>query len=166
MRRIGLWVSGIGCLGVALTFVLMTHTEAAWGKKDAPKTEAPPAMQKNPGQTLPATPGAAGAATGQTEQEKIVYTFDDDTKLQEFANLWRQRQGIILRMNVLQSYFGEEQAALAQLNSKFSATYHLDVTKNYSLDDKRRVLIEREAPPAPPAAAANLPMSNPPVQKP
>jgi len=82
-------------------------------------------------------------------EEKIVYTFEDDEALRQFTDLWQQRQSIILRMTVLQAYWNEEQAALAELNNVLTSQYHTDATKNYVLDGDRRVLIEREVPAAP-----------------
>lgn len=105
-----------------------------------------------------AAPSAKPASQESAPAEKIAYTFDDEAKMKEFTHLWQQRQTILLRMTVLQSYWGEEQAALAKLNNQLAATYHLDATKNYSLDSARRVLIEREgprsSPPATPAASS------------
>jgi len=125
----------VGCVGVGL--VVMGHglnphamtASAAQAKESAPTAKVSP------------------SGVDQTGKEKIVYTFSDDAKMSEFTNLWRQRQAVILRMTVLQSYWNEEQTVLKQLNEKFTTDYKLDVAKNYVLDDKRRVLIERELPP-------------------
>ena len=121
MKRGLPWMVGTGCAGLAM----MVIAEAA---KEQP--------------VAPVAPAAAAA-------EKIVFTFPDDTKMQEFMKLWQQRQGIVLRMTVLQAYWNEEQTALAELNNKLTTDYKLDPKKNYSLDDKRRALIEHEAPPSP-----------------
>lgn len=93
-------------------------------------------------------PQQAPAAPQPSGPEKVAFTFENDEKMQEFARLWQQRQGIVLRMTVLQAYWNEEQAALAEVNNKFAADYKLDVAKNYTLDTDRKVLIEREAPPS------------------
>ena len=84
--------------------------------------------------------------------------------MKEFTHLWQQRQTVLLRMTVLQSYWNEEQAALAKLNDQLATTYHLDATKNYSLDSTRRVLIERENPHPPPPTAGAAPAAETPSQ--
>ena len=141
-QRVG-WALVIG--GVVVVLGLLTRFGVQQPVLAAP--EAPKGQATKP----EVAPTAPQAATGPSKEEKIVYTFPDQAKMEEFTKVWQQRQGIILRMTVLQAYWNEEQAALAQLNNKFSTDYKLDVTKNYTLDDKRRVLIEREAPPTPPA---------------
>ena len=97
--------------------------------------------------------------------EKIAHTFPDDAKMGEFKKTWQQRQGVLVRMSVLQAYWNEEQALLDQLNHTLSSDYGLDTAKSYALDGARRVLIEQETPPAPPSAASN-PNQPPPSQKP
>lgn len=81
-------------------------------------------------------------------QEKVVHTFEDEAKMQEFAGLWQQRQGILLRLGVLQAYANQEQAALTQINEALVKEYNLEASKNYSLDTERKALVEREAPAA------------------
>ena len=68
--------------------------------------------------------------------------------------MWQQRQAVMLRMSVLNAYWTEEQAAIAQLNEQLATQYHVDVNKSYTLDTEHRTLIERPAPPPPPAPAA------------
>ena len=99
----------------------------------------------------PAAQAIPAATTGQAAPaEKVVFTFENDEKMQEFETLWRQRQVAVVRMTVLQSYWTEEQALLTQLNEKLTSDYKVDTKKTYSLDPQRRVLIERgEAQPAP-----------------
>lgn len=149
MKRTLPWLIGVGSLWIALAFILRHPIQegTAAVAEAAKEQEAPQAAAQKPGE-----PSDSG---------KVVYTFSDDAKMQEFTNLWRQRQGIVLRMTVLQAYWNEEQAALGELNKTFETNYKLDVTKNYTLDDERRVLLERPAPPAPEAAPGTLPTQLP-----
>ena len=156
MKRAVAWWLGVSGIGVGLVLVSgslrqgATTAEAWPGKKKSDQAAATqPAQAGNQSQ-------AAQPAAGQPAQpgaEKIVYTFEDEAKMREFTRLWQQRQGIVLRMSVLQGYWNGEQAALAQMNKKLGDDYKLDPLKNYTLDGQKRVLIEREAPPAPAATA-------------
>ena len=110
--------------------------------------EAPPAGAA-------ATPPAAPAAGA--EEGKVVHTFTDDTAMQDFAKLWQQRQSSLVRMAVLKSYWESEKDILSKLDAKLVSDYQMDANKQYTLDDQQRVLIEREALPASPAAAAVTP---------
>ena len=105
-------------------------------------------------------PAEASAKAGNGK-EKIVHTFEDAAKMEEFAKLWQQRQGILVRMSVLQAYWNEEQTLLDQLNHTLSGQYALDVSKSYYLDGTRRVLIEQETPPVPPATPSTPSQSTP-----
>lgn len=134
---------GLGVSAVFIGLIVQNHFQGSVIVEAAKKQATPP--------TPAATPSQPAAPTG-SQAEKIAYTFSDDAKIKDFTTLWQQRQGIILRMTVLQAYWNEEQAALKQINDKVTADYKLDPTKNYFLDTKRRVLIEREAPPAPPGS--------------
>lgn len=108
------------------------------------------AQQPNEGQATPAAPTSG--------EETIAYTFSDEAQMQEFGQLWRQHQEVRIRMAVLQGYLTQEQAALAQLNQQFLSKYNLDVTKNYSLDTDRKVILER------PASATPEPGAQPALQ--
>ncbi len=150
MKRTLLWVLGLGCAGAALAFIIsgrsQPSTTAIAAEQGKPQPAKPAPAQAAPaGQA--AMPGAAPSAG-----EKIIHTFEDKTKMEEFARFWQQRQGILLRMTVLQAYLNEEQTNLSSINQKLATDYQVDVTKNYALDTERRVLIERE-PPAPGAPA-------------
>ena len=106
----------------------------------------------------PAAQSAAPAAAGK----HILYTFPDEASLKAFTELWGQRQGIFVRLSVLQAYTSEERAALTDVDQKLSTTYHMnmDALANYALDTDRKVLIERPAPaqaPAPSAPALQQP---------
>ena len=175
MKRTLSWVMWVGAAGLVVALLLSSAGQKgsvaiAEAAKEQPakagKTSSAPAAQ-------PSAPSGASSKSVDTaakpETEKIVYTFGDQAKLDDFTNLWRQRQGSIVRMTVLQSYWNQEQAALTQLNNKFATDYKLDVTKNYTLDDKRRVLIEREGPPASvpaaPQAQALGAQANPPATR-
>ena len=148
MKRAVRWGIGVCSIAVALGLFLrdghrqsLAIAEAAKKEQAAKKTEATPAAKA---------------------EEKIAFTFENDAKMEEFTKLWGQRQGMIVRMTVLQAYWNQEQAGLAQLNNKLAADYKLDATKNYSLDAKRRVLIEREAAPVS-LPGANTASTNPPA---
>jgi len=111
----------------------------------------------------PASPPAEGAAApqtpapaaGGTPAEVVAYTFPDEAAMESFAKLWQQRQSIIVRMAVLKAYWDSEKQSLGDVDQTFVKDYNMDMAKQYSLDEKRRVLIERPAPaPAPAAPAA------------
>lgn len=95
------------------------------------------------------------ASAPEPAERKVVHAFADKAAMEAFAQLWQQRQSILVRMAVLKAYWDSEQQLVAQLNETLATTYQVDVTKPYRLDNQRLVLIEREAPQAPsPAAAA------------
>jgi hypothetical protein len=129
---------GIGCTGLALSLVMLSH-----GRNEPVAT-----AEDAPGQAQPAA---------SSEPEKVVFTFENEEKMNEFTDLWQRRQAMVLRMTVLQSFWNEEQVRLAQVNKELETKYQVDVSNNYYLDGERRVLIQREAPPAPPAAAPTTP---------
>ena len=156
-------LTGMMCVGVGLAAVLHaasgpSGTASAWpGKKqNEQKPQASPAKAAASTPAQPPTQAPAASAG-----EKVVFTFDNDDKMKEFAQLWQQRQIMVLRMRALQSYFDDDQKKLAELNEKFVTDYKVDTKKNYSLDPKRRALIEHEAPPAAPAAAGPAPTDQP-----
>ena len=102
---------------------------------------------------LAATPAQPAQASAK-EEGKAVFTFPDDAKMQEFAARWQQRQAMMARMAVLQGYWKQEQANLAQMNQQLLTDYHLDVSKTYTLDRDKRVLLERAPSAEPPASDA------------
>lgn len=150
------WSRVIGVGGLALTLAGFvqgvprdtTMALAAWGKKK-PQTATP--------EPAPAAPTTPPAVPGAGEGETIVHTFENEAKLQEFKQLWEQRQAVILRMTVLKAYWDNEQTTRTKLNDLFAQEYHLDPSKDYVLDAKRNVILEREAPPEPPTSAAAPP---------
>ena len=89
---------------------------------------------------------AEGDADAEEGEGAVIHTFDDEEGLNAFTTLWQQQQGITLRMTVLQAYWNREQGFLNQLNDRLSADYSMDVTKNYSVDTDRRILLEVPAP--------------------
>ncbi len=131
MQRATFWIIGAGLTGAALMLVLQAQER---------QTGAPASAQKPA-----ATPSAASGS------EKIAFTFPDEDQMRQFAQLWQQRQATLTKMAVLQDYFTQEQTALADQNKQLLSTYNLDVSKNYTLDTDRKVLVEREAPPEQPA---------------
>ncbi len=108
--------------------------------------EPPKASEAKPSE--PAKPSAASMA------DRVVFTFTSDEQMQQFGNLWRQRQVSLTRVAVLQGYMTQEGEDLAKLNQQLEAQYHLQLNKHYTLDTDRHVLIERwEAPQAAPDAS-------------
>ena len=106
-----------------------------------------PAPVTTPAATPPLAAGAEAAP---------AHTFASEDEMKAFATLWQQRQATNIRMAVLQSLWDEQKAELTRVSDTITSTYKLDAAKNYSLDAKRRVLIEHEAPPvpaSPPAAS-------------
>lgn len=130
MQRATFWIIGAGLTGAALMLVLQAQER---------QTGAPA-----PAQQAASSPAASGS-------EKIAFTFPDEDQMRQFAQLWQQRQATLTKMAVLQDYFTQEQTALADQNKQLLSTYNLDVSKNYTLDTDRKVLVEREAPPEQPA---------------
>ena len=143
MKRVVTWAVVLGIAGFALVVALRqgAHEDATAIAAQPPAAPAVKAGDTKPSDAKPA-------------EGKIAYTFKDDTEIQEFMKLSQQRQGIFLRMTVLQAYFSQERAALEELNNKIASMYKLDSTKNYSLDNQRRALVEVETPPALSAPAA------------
>lgn len=134
----------------------------------APATAAlPPTGHAGGAATLPPATSAAvpkapaarpATPAGQSAGEQIVYTFQNDEQMRAFTNLWQQRQGIVVRMTVLESYWREEQRVMTQINNRLAIDYKLDTTKNYMLDPDRRVLVEREpSSPSPASPASSAP---------
>ena len=153
MKRIIAWGVGIALTGAALAVLLSGQNRpSATASAEPASKQAAPAVPAKPAQPAAGSPG-----------EKIVFTFGDEAKMNEFETLWRKRQAAIVRMTVLQSYWNDEQGGLVELNNQLSKDYQVDIKKNYSLDTQRRVLIEREEPPqsaeapAPPAATPTPP---------
>ena len=115
----------------------------------------------------PADPAAASAASpaqpaaAQKEGDKVVFTFDSDENMKAFETLWRQRQVAAVRMTVLQSYWNEEQALMTKLNEQLAKDYQVDVSKAYSLDPEKKVLIEHSDQEAMPVPQAPSPASSP-----
>ena len=142
-RAIVLWGTA---MGVALGVI-------GWSvRRVATAAEVAPAQSKAASSSTASAKVVVDTAKAAEELkagEKIVHTFEDDAKMDEFKKLWQQRQGILVRMSVLQAYWTEEQTLLDQLKSALSNDYKLDVAKSYYLDNARRVLIEQESPPAP-----------------
>ena len=122
---------------------------AAWGKDRA--------KDKAKDQPASAAQGAAAVPTAAPEEIKAAHTFKDDAELAGFSKLWQQRQGILLRLSVLQAYVGEEQAALRELDKDITGKYGLDFNKNYTFDRERKALIEvpEPTPPAPSGSPAS-----------
>lgn len=117
-----------------------------------PGTETVPPTAGAAAGKAPATP--AGAPAAAAKEEKVVHTFTDDAAMQGFATLWQERQGSLVRMAVLKSYWESEKDALSKLNAKLVSDYQMDATKQYTINEQQRTLIEREAPPAAPVASA------------
>ena len=162
MKRWLPWMFGLACAGLILPAVFRDSLMGAPGDRaEAAKKEDQVAAAQPAGKPQAPAPVAlqADGAGSQPPAGKVIYTFADEDKMREFMKLWQQRQGIVLRMTVLQAYWNQEHEALAKLNNQLATDYHLDTTKSYSFDDQRRALIEHEAPPA--AQSANQPAPQP-----
>lgn len=114
------------------------------------------ALQAQERQVRQSTPSQTPAATQDSpapqENGKVVFTFSDDEQMEQFAQLWQQRQAAITRLAVLQAYANQEQSTVRRINDELLAQYNLDVNKEYALDPDERVLVERE-----PAEGAQAP---------
>ena len=118
----------VGGVGIGVGYLL-------GGRAQAPD---PAAIQQAQTQIIQGAISPAGEGT-------VIYTFPDETSLQEFAGLWKQRQALLLRVTMLESYWNGEQAVLSQLNDQLTSGYSLDLEQNYTIDAERRVLIEQAA---------------------
>jgi hypothetical protein len=143
--------------GVAL--VLWAVVRSSGSRQPVPPQAAAPAPTSpaQPAVSPPSVPPPAAVTTPPVEGEQIVYQFDDEAKMREFANVWQSRQKTLLRMAVLRAYWDNEQAGSTALNTQLETQYHLSPTGNYVLDAEKRVLMERPAPPADAAPAEGQP---------
>lgn len=137
MKRLIMWVGGIVVVGGIAVWALQAQEQQA----NPPAAQAP----AQPAQTAEVPPAAP---------ETVAFTFTDDPQMQQFAQTWGQRQGVLTRMAVLQAYWNQEQAGLTQLNQELLSKYNLDVNKNYTLDTDRKALIEQPLTPEQVAAQA------------
>lgn len=149
MKRMALWVLGLCVASAGLVFALRAQERQIAKAPAAASTPAAPA--KTPAEPPPGT---------------VVHTFADETEMEQFAQIWRQRQAALARSAVLESYLVQEQQALKQITEELLSKFSLDVAKAYTLDTERKTLVEREGPPpgapeagagAGPAAAAPAP---------
>ena len=93
------------------------------------------------------TPTPPAKAASEPPPGKSVHTFADEKEMEEFAQVWRQRQAAMARSAVLESYLTQEQQTLKQVNEELLSKYSLDINKAYTLDTEHKTLIEREGPP-------------------
>ena len=150
MKRTLVWVVGLCVASLGVVFALRAQ------ERQIAKAPAAPASAAS----TPAQPPAAPPAG------TVVHTFADQTEMEQFAQVWRQRQAALARSAVLESYLSQEQQALKQISEELLNKYHLNVDKAYTLDTERKALLEREGPPPgqeaaampgqPPAAAAPI----------
>ena len=165
MKQALRWIVGVGCVGVAL--VGMLHVEgqkismvaAAQDKPVAQPTGTAIRPKSKPPVMPNVTQASQGPVGATASPEHVVYTFEDEAKMKDFALLWQKRQAMLLRMSVLKSYWEQEQEALNQINKNLSTDYHLDLSKGYTLDAQRRLILEREVPAAPSVALTPAPAS-------
>ena len=130
MKQVLPWLVAVGCLGVAVGAVLKGQgSQAATGSAPMPQIGQP----------------AGSVLTGE---ENVVHRFESDAEIQEFANLWQPREGVRLRMAILQGYWNGEQGVLAQVTDQLNSDYDLDSNQNYFLDSEQRVLREQPTPAA------------------
>ena len=146
MKRLVPLLVVVGGVGLVLWAVVRSSGQ----RQPVPQQAVAPAPTPPAQPTVP--PPSAPPETVTTppavEGEQIVYQFDDEAKMREFAGVWQSRQKTLLRMAVLRAYWENEQAGSAALNTQLQTQYQLSPTGNYVLDAEKRVLIERPAPAA------------------
>jgi len=142
MKRTTLWI--LGATMTSLVLVISLRAQEQQVSKAAPAKDAK--------QSAPAP-----------DEGKVAFTFSDDAQMQQFAKLWKERQVVLTRMAVLQDYWSLEQSGLGNVNQELLAKFNLDVNKNYTLAADRKVLLEREAPSAPPTKLGEAPDQIPPA---
>jgi hypothetical protein len=108
------------------------------------------ALQAQEQEANPTPAAQAASPTAAAQPDKVAFTFQDDEQMRQFAQLWGKRQGILTRTAVLQAYWNEEEALLAEVNQQLLSQFNLDVTKAYALDAERKALIEQPAAPQSP----------------
>ena len=137
MKRAGIWIVGIVVASSALMLTLRAEPKA--------------------GKDIPA------ASQEKKAEGKVAFTFSNDDQMKQFAQIWQQRQVVLTRMAVLQDYWSLEQSGLGNINKDLLSKFNLDVSKSYTLDTDRKVLLERETPPpaAPPAELGSTPARAP-----
>ena len=143
MKRTALWVVGLCVASASVVFALRAQERQI---AKAPAAAAAPAPAKTP---------------EQPPKGKSVHTFADQTEMEQFAQVWRQRQAALARSAVLESYLAQEQQALKQINEELMTKYSLDVNKAYTLDTEHKTLLEHEGPP--PGQEAASAAGQPPV---
>ena len=146
MRRTALWVVGLCVASAGVVFALRAQERQIAKAPAAAAAPAAPAPSKTP---------------EQPPQGKTVHTFTDQTEMEQFAQVWRQRQAALARSAVLESYMTQEQQMLKQMNEELLSKYSLDVAKAYTLDAEHKTLIEHEGPP--PGQEAASAAGQPPV---
>ncbi|MBI3321487.1 MAG: hypothetical protein HYZ91_04375 [Candidatus Omnitrophica bacterium] len=142
-------IVGIGT--VVICVVLSRAQGPALVAAEAPPGNTTDAPAVSSLEKTDAKPQHARAATPE-EPGTVVHTFPDEAGVEAFSNIWQQRQAIMTRMMVLNAYWDQERAELGRVNQQLLSEYHLDVGKHYTLDPKRKVLLE--SPAAPPTAPA------------
>ena len=165
--RWGFWVVGTASLGLAAGWVLrgqLQTPERIFAQAAAPqrsRTQSPTSPTRVPATSPVQKPVPPAVQKPQVTEtgEVIAYTFGDEVQMREFANLWQQRREMLLRMDVLRSYWDESQERLSVLSGELTTTYGIDPAKNYLLKDKERALIEQEPPVVPAPAQPGVPSS-------
>lgn len=142
MKRVIPLVLVVGGVGLVLLAVVRSSGQ----RQPAPQPAAAPSAPVQPAPKSSVPPPAAVTTPPAAEGEQIVYQFDDEAKMREFAGVWQSRQKTLLRMAVLRAYWENEQAGSAALNTQLQTQYQLSPTGNYVLDAEKRVLMERPAP--------------------
>lgn len=73
---------------------------------------------------------------------KIIYTFNDDDEVKEFAQLAQMKMTVINKMSVLENYIIMEKNNLDEVNGQLLLKYKIDPVKNYSLDANNKKIFE------------------------
>ncbi len=171
MKQTLAWLMTVGSVGAAVVFILV-------GGKEPAVTRV--AATSQVGASTAATGTQDQTAAGETGQPgpdgKAVYTFAEEGAMREFVARWQQRENLLSRLQVLETYWSAEEAApggkdtavrmtmlqgywereqgrLAQVNEALVTAYHINLAKSYTLDVRQHILIQRPDTATQPSAA-------------
>ncbi len=78
------------------------------------------------------------------EEPKIVYSFNNEEEIKEFAQFAQFKFTVINKISVLENYINLEKNNLDEINGQLLLKYKIDPSKNYSLDTKEKKIFETE----------------------
>ncbi|HPG30758.1 MAG TPA: hypothetical protein PKY81_07880 [bacterium] len=82
------------------------------------------------------------ADTGSASGTNIIYTFNGEDEIKEFAQLAQMKMAVINKMSVLENYIVLEKNNLDEVNGQLLLKYKIDPVKNYSLDANTKKIFE------------------------